>query len=168
MTKLEQPITVPIKKIVEDNSLTKTFYFDLDLKAKPGQFIMFWLPGVDLKPFGVSYQKNGVTGVTICKVGPVTEKMFALKIGEIVGLQGPYGTFFDTSQAKNRVLFFLLILSFFFKFKLIKRKRKGGEINHPLLITSAIFWKCLLKIVNLTASGSIPGRLKAILAKNGQ
>jgi len=104
MTKLEQPTTIPIKDIIEENSLTRTFYFDLDLKAKPGQFIMFWLPGVDLKPFGVSYQKNGITGVTICKVGPVTEKIFKLKTNDVVGLQGPYGTWFDTSQAQKITL----------------------------------------------------------------
>lgn len=104
MTKLEQPITVPIKKIVEENTLAKTFYFDLDLKAKPGQFIMFWLPGVDLKPFGVSYQKNGVTGVTICNVGPVTAQIFQLKVGDIIGLQGPYGTYYQTVSVKNLLL----------------------------------------------------------------
>ncbi len=104
MTKLEQPITVPIKKIVEENALTKTFYFDLDLKAKPGQFIMFWLPGIDLKPFGVSYQKDGISGVTICKVGPVTEQIFQLKVGDIVGLQGPYGTYYQTESVKNLLL----------------------------------------------------------------
>lgn len=104
MTKLEQPITLPIKRIVEENTVTKTFYFDLDLKAKPGQFIMFWLPGIDLKPFGISYQKNGVTGITICNVGPVTEKIFKLKENDVVGLQGPYGTFFDTAQADNITL----------------------------------------------------------------
>jgi dihydroorotate dehydrogenase electron transfer subunit len=104
MPKLEQPITLPIYKITEENPTVKTFYFKIDLQALPGQFIMFWLPGTDQKPFGVSYQKDGLTGVTICKVGPTTEKIFALKADDLVGLQGPYGTFYQTDQAKNLVL----------------------------------------------------------------
>ncbi len=102
--KLEQPITLPIKKIVQENPTVKTFYFDIDLKAQPGQFIMLWLPRIDQKPFGISYQKNGQTGVTICKVGPFTEKVFELKEGDLAGLQGPYGTYFKTDPAKNLAL----------------------------------------------------------------
>lgn len=104
MIKLEQPITLPIKKIVRENSVIKTFYFDINLDAQPGQFIMFWLPGVDQKPFGISYQQNGQTGVTICKVGPTTEKIFQLKVGDLVGLQGPYGTHYQTNDVQNLVL----------------------------------------------------------------
>jgi len=104
MPKLEQPITYPIKKIVQENNLVKTFYFDLDLKARPGQFIMFWLPGVNQKPFGVAYQQKGVTGITICKVGPTTEQIFQLKPGDYVGLQGPYGTHFQTGGTKTIIL----------------------------------------------------------------
>lgn len=104
MNNLEQPITRPIKKIVEENPLVRTFYFELDLKARPGQFVMFWLPGVNQKPFGVSFQKNRITGITICKVGPTTEKIFQLKKGDYVGLQGPYGTFFKPGSAKKIIL----------------------------------------------------------------
>lgn len=102
--KLEQPITLPIKRIDRENSQVKSFYFDIDLKARPGQFIMFWLPRVNLKPFGVSHQKNGETGITICNVGPTTEKIFKLKAGDIVGLQGPYGTSYNTEGYKNIAL----------------------------------------------------------------
>lgn len=104
MDKLEQPTTLPIKKIVQENPAVKTFYFDINLQAKPGQFIMFWLPQEDQKPFGVSYQKNSQTGITICKVGLFTEKVFKLKEGDLVGIQGPYGTYFNTSEAKNIAL----------------------------------------------------------------
>lgn len=100
----EKFITLPIKKIVQENSKVKTFYFDGNLGAKPGQFILFWLPGVDQKPFAISYQENNTTGITICRVGPFTEKVFKLKAGEQVGLQGPYGTFFKTGKKKNIVL----------------------------------------------------------------
>lgn len=104
MNKLEQPITLPIKRIVEENNYIRTFYFEIDLKTKPGQFIMFWLPGVNQKPFGISYQQNGETGITICNVGPTTQKIFELKENDLVGLQGPYGTYFKTEKAKNIVL----------------------------------------------------------------
>lgn len=101
---VEKFITLPIQKIVQENSKVKTFYFNCNLGAKPGQFILFWLPEVDQKPFAVSYQDKKQTAVTICQVGPFTEKVFQLKAGEQVGLQGPYGTFFKTGKKKNIVL----------------------------------------------------------------
>jgi len=104
MSNLEQPTTLPIKKIVTENSIVKSFYFDIDLNAKPGQFIMFWLPGVDQKPFGVSHQKNGQIGITVCQAGPTTKKILKLKEGDLVGLQGPYGTFYNIGKAKNIVM----------------------------------------------------------------
>lgn len=101
---LEKFITLPIKKIIQENYKVKTFYFNCNLKAKPGQFILFWLPGVGQKPFAVSYQKNNKTGITICRVGSFTDKVFKLRVGEKIGLQGPYGTFFKAGKKKNIVL----------------------------------------------------------------
>ncbi|MBI5035772.1 dihydroorotate dehydrogenase electron transfer subunit [Candidatus Micrarchaeota archaeon] len=83
-----------ITKIRQDNPTTKTFFLKHRMDAKPGQFVMVWLPGVDEKPFGVSYAGEEL-GITVCKVGPATEKMFALKKGDRLGVRGPYGTHFN-------------------------------------------------------------------------
>ena len=93
--KIEQPITVKVEKIIDEAKDIKTFIFKHKLEAKPGQFIMFWLPRINQKPFGVSYLKEDSFGVTVSKVGPFTEEVFKLKENSYVGIQGPYGKEFE-------------------------------------------------------------------------
>ncbi|MFH0875787.1 MAG: dihydroorotate dehydrogenase electron transfer subunit [archaeon] len=81
----------------------KTFFFKHKMHALPGQFILLWLPGVDEKPFGVSYLDSEKTGVTVCKVGHFTEELFKLKKGSKIGVKGPYGTNFEL-KGKNIAL----------------------------------------------------------------
>jgi len=95
---------LPVKRIVAHNQFIKTFYFAHRLKAKPGQFVWLWLPQVAEKPFSVGWQTESEFGLTICQVGPATQKMFQLKVGDKVGIKGPYGTHYDVRQAKNIAL----------------------------------------------------------------
>jgi len=91
---MDIPKTVKIRRIVNENKRVKTFFLDIDIKAKPGQFIMLWLPGVDEKPFSLSYIGKE-TAVTIEKKGIFTEKLFKLKENDCVGIRGPYGRGFS-------------------------------------------------------------------------
>jgi len=93
--RLEKPIVVPIDKIVDEAKDFKTFIFRHKLNAKPGQFVMLWLPGVDEKPFSVSYQDKERFAVTVFKVGHFTKKLFSLGAGDKVGIRGPYGNNFN-------------------------------------------------------------------------
>jgi dihydroorotate dehydrogenase electron transfer subunit len=120
--KIEQPAAMKIRKIIDEAKDIRTFVFSrgediLDEKgyrerhfsehniftAVPGQFVMLWLPEVDMKPFGISHQDYSYFSLTICKVGPFTEKLFLKKVGDYVGIQGPHGTGFSTN-CKNAVL----------------------------------------------------------------
>ncbi|MCD6229423.1 MAG: dihydroorotate dehydrogenase electron transfer subunit [Candidatus Diapherotrites archaeon] len=95
--RLNKPITLPIVKVVDEAKDFKSFYFDFDLDAKPGQFVTVWIPGVNEKPFAVSGQKDGLFSVTVSAVGPFTNKMHELKEGDKVGVKGPYGTHYKIS-----------------------------------------------------------------------
>jgi len=98
------PILLPITKIQTENSQVKTFFFDYPLQAKPGQFVMLWIPGVDQKPFSVGYQNDNTFGLTVFKRGPLTEKLFTMKVGERVGITGPFGTAFTTSSDLHYIM----------------------------------------------------------------
>ena len=91
----EKPVMHAIHDIVREARDTSTFWFRGEIDAKPGQFVMLWVPGAGLKPFGISYKKDGLFGVTIRRVGTLTERLFALKQGDRVGIQGPYGRGFS-------------------------------------------------------------------------
>ncbi len=88
---MEKPVICRIKEIIEESPTVKTFIIDKDFDFKPGQFAMLWLPGVDEKPFGFS-SKNSFS---VARVGNFTKKMHELKEGDIIGVRGPYGTYFE-------------------------------------------------------------------------
>lgn len=98
------PKVVPITKIIDENKIVKTFYFDLSLGSKPGQFVMLWLPGVDQKPISIALDDGKQMALTICSRGRSTEKMGALKVGDQMGLSGPYGTHFNYEDGETLAL----------------------------------------------------------------
>jgi dihydroorotate dehydrogenase electron transfer subunit len=99
----EKPKMLKIEKIVDECDKVKTFYFNHKLCSKPGQFVIVWLPGVDEKPMSVSYQDEKMFGITVLCVGPFTEKMHKLKEGDLIGIRGPYGNFFNLFDDKRKI-----------------------------------------------------------------
>ncbi len=106
--RLELPRTTPLVEVRDEDRCAepqiRTFFFDLDLDLRPGQFVQVWLPGVDEKPFSVSYQDGARTGVTVAKVGPFTERLFQCAVGDMIGVRGPYGNGFDLGDAQRIVI----------------------------------------------------------------
>ena len=84
-----------IKKIINEAKGLKSFVFEHDLKAKPGQFVIVWIPRLDEKPFGVSYQNNKKFAITVSAVGEFSKAMHKLKVGDLVGIKGPFGSCFN-------------------------------------------------------------------------
>jgi dihydroorotate dehydrogenase electron transfer subunit len=80
-----------ITDIVNEAKNVKTFFLDKKIKARPGQFVMAWLPGINEKPFSLSYEN----AITVKNLGPFTSRLFELGIGEKLWLRGPYGTSFN-------------------------------------------------------------------------
>lgn len=95
---------LPIKEIVQENENTRTFVFEHKLGSKPGQFVMLWLPGVDEKPFSVAWDDGKEFWLTICRVGPATEELFKLGVGDKVGIRGPFGTHYEWQPGEHLAL----------------------------------------------------------------
>ena len=53
---------------------------------------MVWIPGLDEKPFAISYLSDESIGITVAAVGPFSQALCAMAPGERVGLRGPYGS----------------------------------------------------------------------------
>lgn len=92
-----KPRAARVERIVVENARVKTFMFDLELEAEPGQFIMLWLPGVDEKPFTLSYMPK--VGVSVARVGAFTQRLHEIREGEMLGIRGPYGRGFSLSSS---------------------------------------------------------------------
>lgn len=70
-------------------------------RAKPGQFLMLWIPGVDEIPLSIMAASAGKVSVTVKAVGEATRALHALGTDAYVGVRGPFGTCFrlDGSSA---------------------------------------------------------------------
>lgn len=75
-----------------ENPSTATLTLDGSLGAAPGQFVMAWIPGLDEKPFSVS--GDAPLRLTVCRVGPFSEALHALRPGDRLWIRGPFGTAF--------------------------------------------------------------------------
>jgi len=87
------PINARITRIVDETPSTKTFFLDLTLDSKPGQFVMVWIRGVDEIPMSLSCPN----AITVQRVGDATSALFKLKKGDSIGVRGPIGNGFTLS-----------------------------------------------------------------------
>jgi len=96
---------VKLVRVVEENPRVKTFWFRdaLCSKAKPGQFVMVWIIGVDEIPLSLS-TIGDICSITVAKVGDATETMHKLKPGDSVGVRGPYGNGFKIVKGRVAVV----------------------------------------------------------------
>ncbi len=80
--------------------------FALDFQFLPGQFVELSLPGLGEVPISIcsSPMRIGFFELCIRKAGRVTEKIHALKPGDIIGIRGPYGNGFPMEQFWDRDL----------------------------------------------------------------
>jgi hypothetical protein len=83
------PQALRIVKIKDENTTTKTFVLDGSLDAQPGQFVMAWLPRLDEKPFSLA-NANPVV-MTIAAVGPFSQALHQLQVGDYLWVRGPLG-----------------------------------------------------------------------------
>ena len=111
MTKQTLPNDKPIMGVIVEKWLEcfETYGFKIELpvkvqSAKPGQFIMLWVPGVDEFPLGIAGLKNSILEVGIAKMGPGTEAMHNKEVGDLVGIRGFYGKPFIPPENVNHLL----------------------------------------------------------------
>jgi len=85
-----------VSAIREDAPNLKTYVFKHNLRAKPGQFVMVWMPGVDEVPMSIGWQTDTEFHIGIANVGDCTGAISnQIKVGDRLGIRGPFGTSFD-------------------------------------------------------------------------
>lgn len=98
------PKTYRIKHVKQETANVTTFTFDGSLGARPGQFLMVWLPGVDEVPMSVAEDDGGSTKITFFAVGDFSQELATRKAGDLVGLRGPFGTCYAWEPGQHLVL----------------------------------------------------------------
>jgi dihydroorotate dehydrogenase electron transfer subunit len=86
-----------------ESPTVKTVYFKdrLCAKAKPGQFLMLWIPGIDEIPLSILGGNAGdIVRIVVRKVGEATQALQEKKTGDLIGIRGPFGNSFSPSKGK--------------------------------------------------------------------
>jgi len=80
-----------------------TFRDRLSANAVPGQFVMVWIPGVDEVPMSLSTinPKEGLAAITVERVGEATRALQKMRVGDIIGIRGPFGNGYALTKARN-------------------------------------------------------------------
>ena len=106
-TSINKRRIVPIEESVSETPTVKTLVFkdDLSYAAKPGQFLMIWIPRIEEIPMSVMINsKEGYAAVTIRKSGIGSTALFESKEGDLIGLRGPYGNEFTIGKNYKKIL----------------------------------------------------------------
>ncbi|MCL6510643.1 MAG: dihydroorotate dehydrogenase electron transfer subunit [Anaerolineae bacterium] len=101
-TAFELPCMARIVEIIRETPTVKTFVLDTDVDARPGQFVMLWLPGVDEKPMSIAGTRP--LTISVAKVGPMTTALHGLGVGSRVGWRGPFGRPFQLETGRHALL----------------------------------------------------------------
>jgi dihydroorotate dehydrogenase electron transfer subunit len=98
---------VNIDNIIQETPSIRTLIFrdKLSSNAHPGQFLMVWIPRVEELPLSVMISdKKMHAAITIRKGGFGSTALFNKKVGEIIGIRGPYGNHFTITKNMKKAL----------------------------------------------------------------
>jgi dihydroorotate dehydrogenase electron transfer subunit len=104
LTKANRLRTTCILDVKTESPTVKTFTFKdrLCIKAKPGQFLMLWIPSIDEIPLSIFDvdEEEGTVSVAVKRVGEATQALHDKKVGDAIGVRGPIGNNFTLSSGK--------------------------------------------------------------------
>jgi len=84
-----------VTRVVREQNAGVTLVFDGSLPSCAGQFVMVWLPGVEERPFTVMNDEPLM--LAVARVGPFSQALCALGMGDAVWVRGPYGRGFESA-----------------------------------------------------------------------
>lgn len=104
LTKVNRHRTTSILKVEAVSPTVKVFTFKdrWCAKASPGQFLMLWIPGVDEIPLSIlgADQEKAAVSVAVKRVGEATSALHSMKVGDQIGVRGPFGNSFTLKKGK--------------------------------------------------------------------
>jgi dihydroorotate dehydrogenase electron transfer subunit len=100
-TNIDKIRIVVIKDVIEETPSVKTFVFydKLSSNAKPGQFLMVWIPRAEELPMSVMISnKRDHAAITVRKHGFGSTSLYEKMQNDIIGIRGPYGNYFSVNN----------------------------------------------------------------------
>ena len=98
---------VKVLDVKRESQTCKTISFQDQhcAQAEAGQFIMVWIPDVDEIPMSISATSpDGTCSITAAEVGEATTMLHQQKVGDLLGIRGPYGNSFKPVDGRVLVV----------------------------------------------------------------
>lgn len=103
-----EPVPCKLVGIVDESPTIRTFTIvPKPIQFKAGQFAELTVPGIGEAPFTPSSSAFDEEKMefTIMKVGRLTSALFNLKVGDTVGVRGPYGKPYPLEKFRDKEIF---------------------------------------------------------------
>jgi len=98
-------LSLKIDSIRQENPTFRTYVFKHGLRARPGQFVMVWLPGVDEVPMSIAWQDESEFAIGMSKAGDCTTAIFErISEGDRLGIRGPFGKPYELKPKVKKIL----------------------------------------------------------------
>ena len=97
------PTICTIEEVVDETPTVRTLKFSDGImhNVLPGQFAMVWIPGINELPMSVMISRESdKAAFTVRRHGPASTGLYNTKVGDKIGVRGPYGNSFDIKQGK--------------------------------------------------------------------
>lgn len=105
------PQKARVIKIIQEAPDVKTFHVTSEkgkpFSVLPGQLAMISLPAVGEAMFSVTWQGESHLEFAIKKVGLLTDALHEIRVGQEIGIRGPYGNGFPIEDCKGKDLVFI-------------------------------------------------------------
>lgn len=147
-----QPIQARIENIIEEAPGIKSFEIKPGMQFEAGQFIQLTIPGIGEAPFTPSSSPSITHSleITVKKVGTITSFLHSMKVGDEIGIRGPYGIGYPIEPLKNRNILIVAggvglapIRSLIFA--LFEKKIKNVTLLYGAVSPEHLLYKKLLK-----------------------
>jgi len=115
-TDIYLPRQAKVEQIIVENSQISTFVLAFSdhtyndaFRYQPGQFMLVSMPHCGEAPISISSTptRPGAIHLSVRRAGKLTTAMHGLRIGETIGLRGPYGRPFPLEQLQKKDLLFV-------------------------------------------------------------
>jgi dihydroorotate dehydrogenase electron transfer subunit len=95
-----------IIRIDRHSALVKSIYVRLEegMDVWPGQFILWWVPGLEEIPLSPSYCEGDILRITVMARGETTRRIHSFQVGDEVFLKGPFGRGFRLERGRRYLL----------------------------------------------------------------
>jgi dihydroorotate dehydrogenase electron transfer subunit len=106
-TNIDRLRIVNIGKIVEETPTVRTLAFrdEMSSNAGAGQFLMVWIPGAEELPMSVMiWREKLYAALTVRKKGYGSTSLYNKRVGEWLGVRGPYGNAFEIPTNAKKVM----------------------------------------------------------------